>query len=264
MPTLLEVQTAMRHGLLDGGDPAARASSCRCAHARRPAQHLPQHFARHSDQRLAAQLPRCASVSSARISSRRRRTRFITTRTAPHRLARSLRRRLPGISAEFRAGRDARLPSDVARLERAVGRALHASDAGAAGDSRAWPSIDASDRARVRFAPHPSVGLLSSPYPVDAIWRAVLARDDAAQWRPSNSSAGAVHLLIERREDEVAVTRLSKPRWSVCRSAVQRRDRSRLSLDAAVIRMRRLARGAPGGRALHRLWAGRPELRVGA
>jgi hypothetical protein len=49
---------------------------------------------------------------------------------------------------------------------------------------------------------------------VDAIWRAVLARDDAAM-AAIDLDAGVVHLLIERRETTVEVTRLSESRWTL-------------------------------------------------
>lgn len=101
---------------------------------------------------------------------------------------------------------------DVARLERAVGRALHASDLEPLDVARLG-SMDASDQAKVRFTSQPSVSLLSSPYPVDAIWRTVLARDDAAM-AAIDFGAGAVRLLIERRSGEVEVTRLSESRWT--------------------------------------------------
>jgi len=100
---------------------------------------------------------------------------------------------------------------DLARLERAVGRALQASDLEPL-DLGRLVSIDASEQARVRFTPHPSVSLLSSPYPVDAIWRAVLTRDDAAM-AAIDLGAGALHLLIERRSSEIEVRRLDEPQW---------------------------------------------------
>jgi hypothetical protein len=64
----------------------------------------------------------------------------------------------------------------------------------------------------VCFTPHPSVSLVFSPYPVDAIWRAVLARDDAAL-AAIDLSAGAVRLLVERRAGEIEITRLDERRW---------------------------------------------------
>jgi hypothetical protein len=100
---------------------------------------------------------------------------------------------------------------DVARLERAVSQALHALDAKSLKYSQLL-DIEPSDQGWVRFTPHPSVSLLFSPYPVDAIWRAVLARDDVAL-AAIKLSSGAVRLLVERRAGEIGVTRLDERRW---------------------------------------------------
>jgi hypothetical protein len=101
---------------------------------------------------------------------------------------------------------------DVARLECAVGRALHVLDAEPLEYSRLL-DIDPSVQGCVCFTPHPSVSLVFSPYPVDAIWRAVLARDNAAL-AALDLSAGAVRLLVERRAGEIGVTRLDARRWN--------------------------------------------------
>src|SRR5262249_24888741 len=74
-------------------------------------------------------------------------------------------------------------------------------------------NIDPSARVCLCFAAHPSVSLLSSPYPVDEIWRAVLARDDTAM-KAIDLAAGSVRLLIERRSGEVEIKRLDQPRWT--------------------------------------------------
>ena len=73
---------------------------------------------------------------------------------------------------------------------------------------------------------------------MDAIWRAVLARDDAAM-AAIDLAAGAVRLLIERRAGEIEVTRIDEPTMELCRSAIQPASRSRRSLEAAAILMRR-------------------------
>src|SRR5690349_11713855 len=65
----------------------------------------------------------------------------------------------------------------VARLEWAVNRALHAPGAEPLDLSR-LAAIDPADHGRITFRPHPSIGLVPADYPVDAIWRAVLAQDD--------------------------------------------------------------------------------------
>jgi len=100
---------------------------------------------------------------------------------------------------------------DVARLERAVGHALHAVDAEPLEYSRLL-DIDPSVQGRVCFTPHPSRSLVFSPYPVDAIWRAVLARDNAAL-AALDLSAGAVWLLVERLAGEIKVAQLDERRW---------------------------------------------------
>jgi hypothetical protein len=100
---------------------------------------------------------------------------------------------------------------DVARLERAVSRALHASDAKALAPAE-LADLPQSARGSVSFVPHPSIGLLSSKYPVDAIWRAVLAGDDAALSAIDFDSSG-VWLLVERTADAGEVTRLDERCW---------------------------------------------------
>jgi hypothetical protein len=102
--------------------------------------------------------------------------------------------------------------ADVARLEWAVSQALHAPDR----ESLAWTELDQLEpqaHGRVCFVPHPSVALLRADYPADAIWRAVLDGDDAtlAQLDPG---AGPVHLLVQRcANGGVEVIRLDEPAW---------------------------------------------------
>jgi hypothetical protein len=100
---------------------------------------------------------------------------------------------------------------DVARLERAVGHALHAVDAKPLEYSQLL-DIEPSVHGRLCFTPHPSVSLVFSPYPVDAIWRAVLTRDDAVL-AAIDLSTGAVWLLVERRAGEIQVAPLDQRRW---------------------------------------------------
>ena len=100
---------------------------------------------------------------------------------------------------------------DVARLERAVGHAFHAVDAKPLEYSELL-DIAPSAQGRVRFTPHPSVSLVFSPYPVDAIWRSVLAQDDVAL-AGIDLTGGAVRLLVERRAGEIEVTRMDERQW---------------------------------------------------
>lgn len=116
--------------------------------------------------------------------------------------------------AQFLAGfmPAASLPylSDVARLEWAVCRALHANDADPFDAARLAALRQAG--ARVRFVPHPSLGLLRAQYPADAIWRAVLDEDDRAL-AAIDLGAGPVWLLIERTDAGVEVRRMSESAW---------------------------------------------------
>ena len=47
---------------------------------------------------------------------------------------------------------------------------------------------------------------------MDAIWRAVLARDDTAL-AAIDLSATAVRLLVERYDDEIKITQMGERRW---------------------------------------------------
>jgi len=99
----------------------------------------------------------------------------------------------------------------VARLEWAVSRALHAPDAGALDVSR-LSTIDPADHARIVFVPHSSVGLVRADHPVEDIWRAVLAQDDAAM-AAIDLRSGPLWLLVHRLETGIHVGRLCEPAW---------------------------------------------------
>ncbi len=100
---------------------------------------------------------------------------------------------------------------DVAELEWAVNSALHAADV-AHLDVAALGAVRPEDQGRIWFVAHPSVSLLRLAYPVDAIWRAVLARDDEALGKVDIES-GPVNLLVERRETGIEVERLDEQSW---------------------------------------------------
>jgi hypothetical protein len=98
---------------------------------------------------------------------------------------------------------------EVAALEWAVCVALHARDCEAL-DARCLARV--AEAGRVRFVPHPSVTLLGARFPVDLIWRAVLAGGDA-ELAAIDLGSGPARLLVERRESGVEVARLSEPEW---------------------------------------------------
>jgi len=99
----------------------------------------------------------------------------------------------------------------VASLEWAVSRALHAPDV-APLDLSCLLAVDPADHGRIVFAPHPSVGLVQADRPVDAIWRAVLAEDDAAM-AAIDLASGPVWLLVQRFQTGVDVAHLSEREW---------------------------------------------------
>lgn len=107
--------------------------------------------------------------------------------------------------------------ADVARLEWSVNQALHAADEPALVLSR-LAALAAQEHAGLRFTAHPSISLLRCDYPADAIWRAVLERDDAAM-AAIDLAAGPVHLLVLRTPgNEVAVRRLTQAAWRFTRA----------------------------------------------
>src|SRR6516225_5037866 len=163
MPSLLEVQSAMRAQLLDEANPVAAAL-------------------------LAEALTRADRLSIYRNTSR-----IALTNTL--RLNYPVVQRLVGEDF-FAAAADifiakepprmawldfygAAFPEFLERFEPAVSRALHAADAKALAPAE-LADLPQIAQGSVSFVAHPAVGLLSSNYPVDAIWRAVVARDDAA------------------------------------------------------------------------------------
>jgi hypothetical protein len=116
---------------------------------------------------------------------------------------------------------------DVARLEWAVNRALHAPDVAPLDVSR-LAELEQTDHERVCFVPHPSVSLVRANYPADAIWRAVLAQDDAALEAIDLTDA-PVWFLVQRLATGIDVKRLSEPAWRFAKALCEGR-----SLHAAV------------------------------
>ena len=73
-------------------------------------------------------------------------------------------------------------------------------------------AIEAEEQASICFTANPSIRLLHLDYPVDIIWRASLAADDAAHAQV-DIDTGSVDLLIERNSNGVEVDRLSIEAW---------------------------------------------------
>lgn len=101
--------------------------------------------------------------------------------------------------------------ADVARLEWAVSRALHAPDA-AALSLASLGSVDAADYAQICFTPHPSVSLIHTIFPADVIWCAVLEDDDAAL-AAIDLSSGPAWLIVQRGPSAFDIARLDEALW---------------------------------------------------
>jgi Putative DNA-binding domain len=105
---------------------------------------------------------------------------------------------LPGFLATFEAC--AHLPwlADVARLEWAMAAALHAPDA-APLDPEVWRTLAPRALATLTLRLDPSVTLLSSPWPIDAMWRANQPGGDGVV----DLAVGSVRLEVRRHGDDV-------------------------------------------------------------
>jgi len=135
---------------------------------------------------------------------------------------------------------------DVAELEWAVNCALHALDVKPL-ELNELAKIGSEEPGVVSFRPHPSVGLIRAEYPIDDIWRAVIAGDDQAL-ATVDLAVGPVFLLVERRESDVEVIRLQEATWSflnaLCRGeSLQSAMDSASGLDAAKVLAKHLAAG---------------------
>ncbi len=117
----------------------------------------------------------------------------------------------PGFLSRFEPASSLAYLPDVARLEWAVNRALHAPDAVPL-DARRLAALAEGERARVSFALHPSVSLLRMDHPADLIWRAVLEEDDSAL-SAIDPWSGPVWLLTGRLPTGVEVRRASESAW---------------------------------------------------
>ena len=107
---------------------------------------------------------------------------------------------------------------DVARLDWAVCRALHAPDAQPL-PLDVLASLDDDQADSLRFRADPSITLLTSRFPIDEIWRAVLAQDDAAM-RSVDLAGGPVRLLVQRLQDAPTVFRLTAVEWGFTHALV--------------------------------------------
>jgi hypothetical protein len=119
----------------------------------------------------------------------------------------------PAFLAQFAPGASLPYLSDVARLEWAVNTALHAEEMEPLALERL---ANIAEPERLRLKPHPALTFLRLELPGDAIWRAVLEEDGAALQRIAFGD-GPVHLLVHYGH-AVEVRRMAIPEWHFARA----------------------------------------------
>ncbi|MFI4895378.1 MAG: putative DNA-binding domain-containing protein [Steroidobacterales bacterium] len=205
MPALLELQRAMGRALLAPSAPDAQTLGFEASPAFR--------FYRNTclgslTQALALSFPAVRRLVGSAFFETAAQA-FIRAHPATSACLNDYGEQLPAFLAHYRhAAAVAYLP-DVARLEWAVNRALHAADVKAL-DVASLAQLDAAAVPALTFAPHPAVTVLRLERPADAIWRAVLDGDDAAM-AALDPNAGPVWLLIDRSAEGVEVRRMQPP-----------------------------------------------------
>jgi len=118
---------------------------------------------------------------------------------------------------------------DVARLEWALNRALHAEDAVPL-DRRWLADVPADEIGTVRLVLHPSVSLMRSPWPIDRIWRSNQA--DADPGATVSLDEGGACLTIHRAGDDVVFRTLTPSSYTFRRALADDLDLER-AVDAA-------------------------------
>lgn len=109
---------------------------------------------------------------------------------------------------------------DVMRLEWAVNRALRAQDAPFV-MPEALLALPSAEHTNLRFAPHPSLSLLSLAYPAKAIWEAVLIEDGdlrAARLGDIDLTAGGETLSVLRGSGGLEVASLSQETFDLAQA----------------------------------------------
>lgn len=204
MPTLLEMQTAVRSSLL-GGDTAANLRSYLSAPDR-----LSIYRNTHIGSLTAAlrlSYPAVHKLVGEDFFDGAA-ARFIRTHPPHQAYLYEYGGAFPEFLLVLPEAKSLSYLSDVARLEWAVNRALHAPSAPPLDNTR-LAKITARDQARLAFTVHPAVSLVHSAYPVDTIWQAVLGSDDQ-ELAAVDLYAGPVCLLIDRENGEVRVRRIDE------------------------------------------------------
>ena len=145
----------------------------------------------------------------------------------------------PDFLGNFPPCRELAYLADVARLEWLMNVAAHAAETDPVSPD-ALASIGADDAVRLVLTLRDSYGYVSSPWPVDRIWRA--NRPGSGDEAPVNLASGGAHLEVSRQGEDVVFR----------------------TLDGATFAFRQaLAESAPLGEAISRAIALEPEFAAG-
>ena len=101
----------------------------------------------------------------------------------------------------FEPARELPYLADVARLEAARTFSYHAADAVPTDASR-LAALDPCDAAGIRIKPHPSIGIIRSPYPIVTIWAMNSGERELApieNWRGEDALVARPYLEVEVR-----------------------------------------------------------------
>lgn len=222
MPTLRELQAGFRDALL-GGDEHAAAAAVRgdgLGAAARLAVYR-HHVFTSLTAALESTYPVVVRLVDARFF-RYAADRYIREHPPVSPCLSEYGAELGDFFARFEPCRHLAYLPDVARLEWAMNAALHAPDV--------EPIAPEALRAPATLALHPSVTLLQSPWPLDAIWR---ANQPDAEGDAVDLDAGGVFLQVWRAGDEVVFRRLSVAGFAF-RDAFARGGRLDAAAEAAL------------------------------
>lgn len=106
---------------------------------------------------------------------------------------------------QFEAAASLPYLADVARLEWARQQAYHAAECPAL-DLRELQKVPPACYEQLRFRLHPSVGLISSPFPIVQIWE--INQQEPLREQAVNLDSGGEQLLLLRRDADVVTRRL--------------------------------------------------------
>lgn len=216
MPTLRELQDAMRAELLGAGQPVAdgvSAAQLVQANGIEPQQRLQIHR-NHMRISLTDALGGVHAAVKAMVGEaffRAAAAGYIAQEPPREPMLYAYGGRFADFLADFPPAAGLPYLPDLARLEWAMHESFHAADepALAAGTLAAVPPQELDD---LVLTPRADARLVASAWPVDSLWRAALMPESNAI-EALDINAGGVSLLLLRQAHDVHIWRLSEAEW---------------------------------------------------